>query len=75
MAKTNDPQAAVEPGPQAPRELWSPEALKAALVRGTLQDKVAALHQAGILDEKGQLSKNYENWGDRLTRAGNYEPR
>ena len=77
MAKTKtEDNERVEPGPQAPAAVWSPEALMRSLVSGTLDEKVAVLRRSGILDENDQISKSYKSWGrDRLTRAGNYEPK
>jgi hypothetical protein len=40
-----------------------------ALRRGSIDEKVAVLKKAGILDENGNLTKTYQNWGSKVTRT------
>ena len=69
MARTKNKKASVPIGPQAPAGAWSPDALLAALKKGTHTDKLKALKQAGILDASGNLTKTYESWGSKVTRT------
>lgn len=71
MARTKNKKASAPIGPQAPAGAWSPDALLAALKKGTSADKREALKQAGILDASGNLTKTYESWGSRVTRTPN----
>jgi hypothetical protein len=41
----------------------------AALKRGTIEEKVAMLREFGILDENGDLSRTYRDWGSKVSRA------
>jgi hypothetical protein len=73
MAKTSKAKRAtrkaIEPGPQAPPGTWTPAELSAAIRRGTIEEKVALLKKAGILDENGEISKRYRDWGSKVTRT------
>jgi hypothetical protein len=69
MAKTTKKKASSAPGRQAPAGVWAPSTLMEALVRGTIEDKVAVLRKAGILDENNKLSSTYKNWGSKVTRT------
>jgi hypothetical protein len=69
MAKPSKKNASL----QAPAEAWSPEMLLRALKGGTEDDKVKAMRMAGILDSKGNLTKKYTNWGNKVTRTPNAE--
>lgn len=57
------------PGPQAPRGAWTPAELSAALHEGTIEEKIALLRTAGILNEKGELAPKYRSWGTRVSRT------
>lgn len=46
----------------------------AALRRGTDDEKVDVLKEAGIIDANGKLSKTYANWGSKPTRTPEAEP-
>jgi hypothetical protein len=67
-AKPRKP-AKVASSPQAPSGVWTPQVLLEALKGGTVEDKVAALRAAGILDAKGQLTKKYKTWGTKVSRT------
>ncbi len=73
MARTAKPRRAKEqaarPGPQAPPGVWTPQALAAALAPGTLEEEVALLRAAGILDERGELARKYRSWGGKASRT------
>jgi hypothetical protein len=70
MAKTRARRARPAlPGPQAPSGTWSPDVLLGALRSGSLDDKVAALRAAEIIDAKGKITKKYKNWGSKITRT------
>jgi hypothetical protein len=77
MVKTARPRrtkrSAVRPGPQAPPGVWTPAALAAALAPGTLEEELAVLHAAGILDERGELAKTYRSWGRKASRTPEVE--
>ena len=60
-------------GLQAPTGSWSPASLLAALKRGTVDEKVAVLKKAGILDASGKLTETYRSWGSKVTRTPNAE--
>jgi hypothetical protein len=60
---------APRPGPQAPPGVWTPRALAAALALGTLEEELALLRTAGILDEHGELAKTYMSWGRKPSRT------
>lgn len=62
-------KAASAPGPQAPPGTWTPADLSAALREGTIEEKVALLRTAGILNEKGELARKYQSWGSRVSRT------
>lgn len=40
-----------------------------ALRRGSVDEKVAVLKKAGILDANGKVTKTYKNWGSKVTRT------
>jgi hypothetical protein len=61
--------AAPLPGRQAPRDAWTADELSAALAAGTIEEKVAFLRTAGILDERGELAKMYRSWGRKVSRT------
>lgn len=63
------PAAVPSPGPQAPRGAWTPAELSAALHEGTVEEKIALLRTAGILNEKGALAPTYRSWGTRVSRT------
>jgi hypothetical protein len=73
MAKTTKPKQPKElvppPGPQAPPGVWTPKELSAALACGTIDEKVALLQTAGILDGRGELAKKYQSWGRKASRT------
>jgi hypothetical protein len=70
MAKTSKKKlVATKVGRQAPTGAWTPEALMAALRRGTDADRVAALKKAGIIDASGKLTKTNTDWGTNVTRT------
>lgn len=73
MAKTTKYRKSKElvprPGAQAPLGVWTPKDLYAALTRGTIDEKVALLQTAGILDERGELAKKYRSWGQKASRT------
>jgi hypothetical protein len=73
MAKT--PEQSTEVARQAPREVWSPEEMLAAIVGGTLEDNLAAMRRAGIIDDQNQFTEAYKRGGQRLTRAADYRPK
>lgn len=52
---------------------WTPENLLRALEQGTAEDKRKAM--AGIFDEQGNLTNRYRDWGDKVSRTPNAEPR
>jgi hypothetical protein len=58
-------RARLAPGPR-PRP--APQAL-AALALGTLEEELALLRTAGILDEHGELAKTYMSWGRKPSRT------
>ncbi|HSN99735.1 MAG TPA: hypothetical protein VLS89_15675 [Candidatus Nanopelagicales bacterium] len=62
-------KAVPSPGPQAPRGAWTPADLSAALHEGTIEEKIALLRTAGILNEKGELAPKYRSWGTRVSRT------
>lgn len=59
---------------QASNEVWSPAKLQEAVLSGTVEQKMATMRLAGILDEQNRLikPKREKGW---LTRAGNYRPK
>jgi hypothetical protein len=61
------------PGRQAPPRVWTPEELFLALTQGTIEEKVALLRTAGILDERGKLAKKYRSWGNKPSRTPEVE--
>jgi hypothetical protein len=73
MAKTVKPRRSKtrmpRPGPQAPPGVWTPEQLAAALAPGTLEQELALLRTAGILDARGELAKRYRSWGRKASRT------
>jgi hypothetical protein len=73
MAKTTNPKrtkgSSPRPGPQAPPGVWTPKALSAALALGTLEEEVALLRAAGILDARGELAMKYRSWGNKASRT------
>jgi hypothetical protein len=73
MAKTKKlkkpKELAPRPGPQAPPGVWTPKDLYAVLTSGTIDEKVALLQTAGILDERGELAKKYRSWGQKASRT------
>jgi hypothetical protein len=77
MATTVKPRGSKErtprPGPQAPPGVWTPENLAAALAPGTLEEEVALLRVAGILDKRGDLAKKYRSWGRKASRTPEVE--
>jgi hypothetical protein len=77
MAKTAKPRRTKEraprPGLQAPPGVWTPQDLAAALAPGTLEEEVALLRTAGILDERGELAKKYQSWGRKASRTPEVE--
>lgn len=62
--KSAEAGSAPAPSTQAPPGVWTPAALKAALVKGTTEEKVALLKKIGILDEAGELAERYKSWGE-----------
>lgn len=62
-------KAVPSPGPQAPRGAWTPAELSAALHEGTIEEKIALLRTAGILNEKGELAPKYRSWGTPVSRT------
>lgn len=75
MAKTTAKRGARKgrAGPQAPVGAWSPDSLLTALKRGTIDEKIAVLHKAGILDENGELTQTYKSWGSKASRTPDLE--
>jgi hypothetical protein len=73
MAKT--PENSPEIGRQAPREVWSPEEMRAAVLGGTLEENLAALRRIGMIDNQNQFTKAYKRGGQRMTRAADYRPK
>ncbi len=75
MAKTTAKRAPRKgrSGPQAPVGAWTPDSLLTALKRGTLDEKIAVLRKAGILDENGELTQTYKSWGAKVTRTPAFE--
>jgi len=59
----------VAPGRQAPGSLWSPHEALLTLERGSVDDDVAILKRAGILEENGTVSARYRNWGKNGSRT------
>lgn len=78
MARTKAKRAAArkapEPGPQAPPGTWTPAELMAAVQRGTIEEKVALLRKAGILDESGEVAEKYRSWGSKVSRTMVWRP-
>lgn len=68
MAKTSKPKRAASTR-QAPPGVWTPAALSAALLQGTLEEDIALLRTIGILDENGELSMTYRSWGSKPSRT------
>ncbi len=73
MAKSSKKRVLPSAGRQAPAGAWSPDTLLSALQRGGDDDRLEALKKAGILDERGQLTKTYKNWGTKVTRTPDAE--
>lgn len=69
MAETDRRRGAAAVSQQAPSEVWSPARLLAALKQGTDQDRLAAMRDAGIIDERGNVTETYKSWGTKVTRT------
>jgi hypothetical protein len=59
----------IQPDRQAPREVPSADELRAAIRAGTLEDKIQALREAGIIDRNGNLARKYRTWGNKPSRT------
>ena len=46
----------------------------AAVQRGTIEEKVALLKKAGILDENGEVAEKYRSWGSKVSRTMVWRP-
>jgi hypothetical protein len=54
-----------KPTALAPPQVWSPDALKAALKIAHGGDRIAAMKASGVLTKRGKLSKRYRSWGKK----------
>lgn len=68
MATKSDPSRTMV-GRQAPGGLWSPQDALSAVESGTVDEDVAILKRAGILQEDGKVSQRYKRWGKNESRA------
>ena len=70
MAKTSRKKPAQRPvGRQAPSGAWTPDELLSAFEGRTDAQRIEALEQAGIIDAKGNVTKLYKSWGNKVTRT------
>lgn len=56
-------------GRQAPGGLWSPLDALVIVESGTVEDDVAILKRAGILEQDGKVSARYKRWGKNESRT------
>lgn len=72
MAKSSEAEPVT--GRQAPKEVWSPDALQEALSSGTVEQKLETMRRAGVIDAQNLLVKvkREKGW---ITRAANYQPK
>lgn len=70
-AKSARASAAQRPGaappPSGPE--WTVEALTQALNSTSIDEDVALLKRAGILNKRGKLAKRYTSWGNKVSRT------
>jgi len=66
----NDPRGDQIRSPTKPHGgLWSPQDALSAVESGTVDEDVAILKRAGILQEDGKVSQRYKRWGKNESRA------